>query len=381
LPVLATLPSTTRNSRASLLTGQLQSGGQSTESDGFARCLRDLGAVSRLKDAPLFHKAEVDADELGGIGPEVREALENEERQVVGTVVNTIDDQLSGSDQLSLDWTVDAVAPLRSLLDYAAHRTVVLASDHGYVWETDTDYEAGSSATSSRWRPEMGELVDGERIFEGEMIRELTGEERIVAPWSERLRYAQGQAGYHGGATLQEIVTPLVVLDRDGDGLEDLGFMELTTVEPSWWRLEEPPTTAEVPDAATKADSEEDAVEDAAQLDLLAEDSEVSSADTDWIVDLVESELFEEQHDRYGAGVEVETVARLLAHLEVNDHRLPLAAVARLFDRSKDRAKTLVTIIREVLNLEGYQALRFARLEGMVELDREMLVRQFGLSE
>ncbi len=379
LPVFATLPSTTRNSRASLLTGKLQSGQQSTESDGFARRLRDLGAVQRLEDAPLFHKAEVDADGRGSLGSEVREALENEDRRVVGTVINTIDDQLSGAEQLSVDWSVDTVTPLRSLLDYARHRTIVLVSDHGHVWETDSDRDADVSSTSARWRPSNGGVVEGEREFEGPMIRQLTGEESITAAWSEQLRYTRGQAGYHGGASLQEIVTPLVVLDRDGEGIEELGFTGLTTAEPSWWRVEEPTKKAELPDAE-ETHAEEDS-EGSAQLDLLDEDSEVAALDTDWILQLVETELFQEQLERHGAGIEAEAIAKLLAHLQANGDRLPLAAVARLFNRSKSRAKSFLTVVREVLNLEGYQALRVASLEGMVELDRSRLTRQFGLRE
>ncbi|MFB6351358.1 MAG: hypothetical protein ABEK29_06175, partial [Bradymonadaceae bacterium] len=66
-------------------------------------------------------------------GPEVKDALVDENLDVVGVVVNTIDDQLSGADQLAVDWTVDAVTPLGSLLKHGGHRTVVIVGDHATI--------------------------------------------------------------------------------------------------------------------------------------------------------------------------------------------------------------------------------------------------------
>ena len=45
---------------------------------------------------------------------------------------------------------------------------------------------------------------------------------RLIAPWSERVRYGMMKNGYHGGLTPQEMVVPIVVLsgtDKSPAGL------------------------------------------------------------------------------------------------------------------------------------------------------------------
>jgi hypothetical protein len=368
--MFATVPSVTKHSRTSLLTGKLQPGSQHVERDEFARALRDAGGVSRLKDAELFHKADVDSAGRGNVGENIEQALANSEKRVVGVVVNAIDDQLAGADQVSLEWSVDTVTPLRTLLKLARKRAVVLVGDHGHVWDTRTERTIG--AASARWRPVGEELVDGERVFSGPMIQELTGESEIVAAWSETLRYTRGRRGYHGGASIQEIVTPLVVLGRGEADFSEAGFARLGTVPPSWWELKAPPKQADL--------ETEDTEEDGGQLNLLAKSTD-ASVDTAWIRRFLETDRFQDRLDKFGHGISTDLVGRILTQLEANQHRLTEKELAGLLDRTVRRSRGIVVTLKNVLNREGYQVLKQDRREGMIRLDRGLLERQFGLKE
>jgi hypothetical protein len=92
---LTVLPSVTTFSRASLLCGALISGSQAVEKRGFEDHA-GLRAVGKSSFPPvLFHK-----DEIGASGGELSEAarleIRNQNRKIVGAVVNVVDDSLEG---------------------------------------------------------------------------------------------------------------------------------------------------------------------------------------------------------------------------------------------------------------------------------------------
>lgn len=367
-PMYATVPSVTKYSRTSLLTGKLQSGEQGLERQGFKRALRDAGGVDYLREATLFHKDGLDADGRGQVGGEVKEAILDREQRVVGVVVNAIDDQLSGAEQVDLDWSVDAVTPLRTLLELGRNRVVVVVGDHGHVWETKTDY-AKAGGESARWRGQATEHIDGERVFSGPMIEELSGEPELLAAWSERVRYTRGSRGYHGGASMQEVLTPLIALVRGSREVDLDGFRALNPERPAWWELRQAPDLVEV--------GGED-VEPSSQLSLIDDGRDL---DTRWIEELVATSRFEERMERYGRGVTVDFVAHMLGQLAANEGKLGLSELADLSDVPLRRLTHRIVVLRDVLNREGYQGVRYNRLEGLVELDRAMLERQFGLAQ
>ena len=373
-PMYATVPSVTKYSRTSLLTGTLQTGDQNVERREFPRALRDAGATKRLNDAAIFHQNELDAAGRGQVGPEVREAMLDGDKQVVGVVVNAIDDQLSGAEQVDIDWSVDAVTPLRSLLELARNRVVLIAGDHGHVWETDSEYHSVGDI-SARWRAMAEERVDGEAVFSGPMASELTGEPEILAAWSERLRYGRGHRGYHGGASMQEVLTPMIGLVREGLDVDLPGFRALNPQKPAWWSLDDPLNDADVatPDSAG-ADASSDG---GGQLSLMGQ--EQSGVDTTWIEKLLQTDVFERQLEHHGAGLEAEFVARVLAQVHANGDKLSIEQLADLVDFPVRRLERRMPIVADVVNREGYRALHHNRLEQLIELDRAMLQRQFGL--
>jgi hypothetical protein len=146
----AALPTVTEISRASLLCGTLVRGDQAVERTGFS-AHPALVAVSRAGKPPrLFHKAG-----LGG-GPEleveVRDAVADPTQRVVGVVHNAVDAQLSGSDQLDLEWSSEALRQVAALLRVARDvgRAIVVIGDHGHVLEEGTTRRTG--VPGDRWR-------------------------------------------------------------------------------------------------------------------------------------------------------------------------------------------------------------------------------------
>jgi len=113
---VAALPTVTEVSRASLLSGRLTTGGQAQERAAFS-AYEGFAPHARTGAPLLFHKGDL----LGGDGlaAEVREAVGNRERKLIGVVYNAIDDQLDGADQLHLRWTLEDLRLLPALLHEA----------------------------------------------------------------------------------------------------------------------------------------------------------------------------------------------------------------------------------------------------------------------
>ena len=221
---LSVLPSVTAYSRTSLLTGGLRAGTQATEKSRFPA----------LMHGPLFHKDDLRAP-AGSLLPQaVEDAIANTANRVVGVVLNTIDDALDSDDPDGTRWDLNRVQHLRPLLNSAgrAGRVVVLTSDHGHVVERGGEYRpmAGSEA---RWRPVSGGTAGaGEVLVRGSRVLAPGG--AAILAWDEKLRYGVKKAGYHGGASLQEITVPVIVLDYRGR--PDLAGWRLASPQvPTWW--------------------------------------------------------------------------------------------------------------------------------------------------
>ena len=93
---LAVLPTLTEVSRASLLCGELRTGGQDVEQRGYEA----LATAHRLPGAALFHKKPLDSSRLGfALAEDVAAVIADVDgRPLVTCVLNTIDDALDRSD-------------------------------------------------------------------------------------------------------------------------------------------------------------------------------------------------------------------------------------------------------------------------------------------
>jgi hypothetical protein len=230
---LAALPTLTRVSRASLLTGRLSVGDQDTERSGFDSLARACGLPSAL----LFHKRPLDSSRPGfSVADDIADAIEDTGRHpLVTCVLNTIDDALDRSDPGGTAWGTDTVKHLLPLLDRArnAGRVVVLTADHGHVVErrqgTQRTY-AGIS--SSRSRPATPPAGEGEILVTGGRV--LLHEGSAVLAVDENLRYGPVKAGYHGGGAPAEVIVPVAVL-VPGAVPEDADLLLAPPQEPAWW--------------------------------------------------------------------------------------------------------------------------------------------------
>ena len=218
IPTIATIPTMTNPSRSALLTGQVDKGGSFVEKKGFSK------HKSWQKEAVLFHKKELQKEAFSS-------ALTDHQIQTIAIVLNVIDEQLDGTDQLTIDWANQDIPSLRESLEANNHeRMVVLLSDHGHVLDAGSEtkriqFEKKSSYYGQRWRTSETPPQNGEMIFPNHHLSKLYGSD-IIMPVIEGIRYGHPHRGYHGGATLQELVVPLIVLQDFNDEIPK-GFGKL----------------------------------------------------------------------------------------------------------------------------------------------------------
>lgn len=371
--VVSALPSVTKFSRASLLSGELTTGLARDETHAFADHHELAAAGAPARPPRLFHKGAL-TDPRGGLDAELREEISGD-RRVVGVVVNAIDDHLARSDQLRTAWSARDILPLGWLLDAArgAERLVVLASDHGHVLEHGSQLRPSPAGSGERWRV-LGdvEVGAGEVLVAG--TRVLASGGSCVLASSDRVRYAQKKNGYHGGASAQEVLAPLLVLSA---GLADdlPGWSEVAHDPPDWWVGEaavgEPPAAAPSADAVPPQAGE--------QLELGAEPVE-PIAGPGWIDELLRSDAFTAQRAAAGrTTVPDERTAKILAALDAHGGTMLLEGLARACGIPALRLTGTLAALRQLLNVDGYAVLDVDEATRDVRLDRALLVRQFEL--
>lgn len=380
---LAAAPSVTRVSRTSLFAGHLLAGAAGDERREFTRHA-GLAARSRPKRLPrLFHKGDLTEGASAGLAEPVREALRDPDQQVVGIVLNVLDDSLAKSDQLLPSWTLDRIRLLEPILFEArvAGRLLVLASDHGHVLDAGSIHLTGGD--EERWRPYAEPVAPEEVVLAGPRIQAAAGVERIVVPWSERVRYVRRKAGYHGGASPQEMLLPVAVLapwDRQVDG-----WTVAAERPPRWWSPDEAPAVpapapATVPEPAPRKKPRAPV----AQPSLFAEPAEASSAPppVDWIARLLASDAFAAQRAIAGRAAPADDVVRtFLDVLDRHHGRVPRALLVRTLGVPEIRVRGLLAGLQRLLNLDGYPVVAVDEPTDTVDLNRELLRTQFALEE
>jgi PglZ domain len=374
--LVSTIPSVTEMSRASLLAGMLTRGNSSAEKQGFARHT-DLAAASRSGYPPqLFHKGELTEASSTDLSLRLREAIRNGHQKVVAVVLNAVDDHLAKSDQLRLSWTIGQFQHLDALLYEAqlAHRVVVITSDHGHV--LDEGVSRLAVGEEERWRIDSSELAEGEAVFEGSRVERVTGFRRIIAPWSETVRYAPKKHGYHGGATPQEVLVPIGVFARMEDAIE--GWEAISDRKPVWWSGGETQPAEVHPTPPRHPQRRSNAV--TMQESLFAE-IEVSGAKephTDWIGHLLGSPIFAAQRRMAGRRApDDRTVETFLRLLDQHHDRISRYALTQSLGQPEFRMRGIVVGLQRLLNVEGYQVVAVDEATGTIELNRQLLAKQF----
>lgn len=252
VPALAALPTVTEVSRSALFAGRRMARGGRLYSAGdperFAHHPALCRHVTRAGGPTLLLRGRLEGPG-GTLLPEVQELMRSPDR-VVGCVVNAIDDDLDGTTQAKLVYTPDDLPLVGELLAqaFAAGRHVLLTSDHGHVPGARLTYRQASDTRGARWR-QVGakEPVAADEIaLSGDCVWLPDGAERVALLTSETTRYSTAaRAGEHGGATLAEVVIPVVLLTNSELEREccesDPALRQIPIPQPAWWQLEGQP--------------------------------------------------------------------------------------------------------------------------------------------
>jgi hypothetical protein len=382
LPIIATVPSVTNFSRASLLSGRLTGGDQATEKRNFEEQPALKASCDKRYPPFLFHKKEVTEGGRGAVAEDLSRAVLSQNHRVVGVVLNAIDDRLASAQQIRDNWSVNRIGPLGSLLKLArdSGRVVILASDHGHVWHRP-DARIISSETGSRWRPNEGGVQEGELVVSGSRVRDGRA---VIVPWSETIHYGRQQNGYHGGATPQEMVCPLVVL-RDKSSAY-LGLFPCEYPKPGWWSTAPTAAAAVEPSPRSARQSTQNAL-----FDMVAEEPEeptrpapavlpVPTPTKDWIKRLLSSPAYKAQKAMIRRHAPDDAVVQSsLATLDASGGIMTPAAFAKAADLPPARLDGLIARMQRLLNVDGYEVLTLNRNENKVELNGARLKKQFDL--
>jgi hypothetical protein len=377
---LSTVPTRTEWARTSLFAGSLCEGNLAVEKRAFSEHAGLKSACRGQKPPSLFHFADLNDR------PQVESAVADSTLRMVGVVINAVDDELSGSAQYVRAWRPESVVGLMALLKAArdAGRVVVLTSDHGHVpHRKDTrSRPLGGSLGGERWtRPRPVE--DGEVLVQGPRVAPFVEGGSVVVPAIERLRYTTGKAsaGYHGGATPQEVLAPLFVLwpSRNAESMP----VSLERTPPPFWHpprpegeqaTEAPPVLA--PSAVAPVSSTQASLGD---LPLFAAAAAVPQpVGGTWSTALRASTLF---NDRFKRALirGPEPVDAFIDVLAEAGGRITLVRLGRLLNRSESRIRGLAFSLKSVLNVDGYGVLTVEEEEGTVVLDLRLLKAQFEL--
>jgi len=375
LTAVATIPSVTQLSRASLFSGELARGGQDVEKAAVAR----RGGI-------LFHKDDLRSDAGQALPAAVTSAIADAGTRIVGVVLNTIDDALAKADPGGTRWGLVAVQHLRSLLAAAATagRIVVFTSDHGHVIERGGEARPTAGA-AQRWRSvESGPVGDGEVRVSGPRV--LVDGNAVIAAQRDDLRYAAKAAGYHGGVSLAELTVPITVYRQAHTPLPS-GWVDAAPAAPRWWneplnahdaRMPEPERLATPRRPARPVEPAPGAV----PLDFEIDDTPPAQAPSASSLSarVLASDVYATQKARAGRAALADSVVEsLLSTLEQGGgraHRDTLAAAAGV---PTGRFDSTIVTLRRVLNVDAYEVVATDPDGVTVHLDIPLLVQQFGL--
>ncbi|MFC5925837.1 BREX-2 system phosphatase PglZ [Micromonospora vulcania] len=376
--VLAALPTVTEASRCSLLSGRIATGRQQAERKAFRE---------RFPTGRLLHKAALRAGAGAALDPEVLAALDDPSIPLVAAVVNTIDDALDRSDPGTTVWGEDTITAVGDLLASAADRVVILVSDHGHVVDRGPEsVTLPSGSGENRWRPSTEPAGDAEVAVAGSRV--ALGGGSVVLPWREDVRYGPRKAGYHGGASPAEAVIPLLVLSA-GDELAVPGWAGAPVASPDWWRepLPETPPPSADPASATRrrsrrpVEEQPDGLFDLAPADVAqAAASQPAPIAPDLVTALLASDRYAQRRDPR-LPLADERVGALLNTLIAGGDRATLDTLAARSGVPAHRINGTVTVLRRLLQVEGYPVITVDADGRTVHLNRKLLIEQFELEQ
>ena len=376
---IAALPTITEVSRTSLLSGRLVVGAAPQEKSAFSTHA-SLVAASRAGTAPIaFHKGDLADSE--GLSSVVRDAIASTQQQVVAVVYNAVDDHLSGSNQIHVRWTIDDLRLLGPLLSEArrARRVVIITADHGHVIDAGTVQRG--QGDGDRWRLPSGPLDESELLFDGGRVKAAAGN-AVVCAWSEGVRHGAKKNGYHGGVSAQEVVVPLSVFTPHNMPLK--GWQVAAAPQPDWWAPLEsaaPPLAPEAPALSRKPPKPKPVA--MPQPDLFGGAAPVvaPAPGVHWIDAVQASSAYMAQKALAARVAPADADVRaLLDALAARGGKLSKAALAQRLGMPAMRISGFVNAAKRVLNVDQAAVLVLDETAGSVELNKELLARQFRVT-
>ena len=333
----------------------------------------------------------------GSASPDALELVLDPSQRIVAVVINAIDMSLKADRTHEIEWKLDNVKALRELLDQAtqAGRAILLCSDHGHVPSDRFEGTGVAMREGARWRvwqTASDPLADYEiGLAAGEGVWAPKGAHGVALLADDAHRHGGGTgAGEHGGASLAEVVAPCVLIGcADAPAaIDDPGQAVRPTVAPGWWFYD-------VGDAATelapgdrpkkprkpgkKVTSDQQPF--LPSFVLPAAPAAPAGGEPPVVVAVVSplagSELF------LARAADAKTRQQTLRAVEFLRARKGVAAAAAFAAELGEfvaRVQGVVARLQEVLNVDGYQVVRFDRQNQQVHLDLEKLAQQFDLT-
>ena len=183
-----------------------------------------------------------------------------------------------------------------------------------------------------RWRPATGEPADDE------VLHGPRSSPRAIACWprgTKRVRFGMKKNGYHGGATLQEVVLPLGLFAPPDAASGLAGWREAAPEIPDWWQWRAEPSRCPSPNAwrrartaGASAGAPSSRPGETGDLFAQVEREAPRPAET-WIDRLLDTDLFAAQRKQArGTSLPEERVRAILAALDARGGKLTGVALA-----------------------------------------------------
>ncbi len=379
---LSALPSVTEVCRTSLFCGSLRRGQAADEVHGFATHPALLAQSKPAHPPRLFHKAALQGDEDSSLASDIRAAISNDNQRLVGIVINAIDDHLDKGDQTDAIWTMQYIRTLAPILAAArdAERLVILLSDHGHILDRQT--ELCPAEDGLRWRRPGTPLINGEIEIQSPRVL-LPPSGRVVLPWSETLRYGPKKNGYHGGATPQEMLTPISFLWSQPTPPQAL--VELSQADvPSWWTEPTVAIAVSAPAATNRPPPQTTPVAAPTLFDsppIPVAHPQTPQPEAPWIAALLECQLFKTQKLRTARANIADAIVRaFLAALFNRGGTMTTQALAAAINVPEYRLPGLLAGLQRLLNIEAYAIIERDPVASTVKLNVDLLKKQFELA-
>ncbi|MDQ3341060.1 MAG: BREX-2 system phosphatase PglZ [Myxococcota bacterium] len=394
--VLTNFPTITEVSRSAFFGGKAIPAGAATDASNDTvkwRENRDVKKHVSANAVPQLRLRGEGQSKDGSASPDALELVLDPSQRIVAVVINAIDMSLKADRTHEVEWKLENVKALRELLDKAheARRAVLLCSDHGHV-PADLMVNTGTSMTSgARWRvwqKSTDPVADYEvALAKSDGVWAPKGADGIVMIADETHRYGGGTgSGEHGGASLAEVVAPCMLIGCADSGANDDGQVVRPAIAPSWWFLtmREDDGAEVLDDSSGKKPRRPKKLTPANQVVMpgftpAAEPPPLVIPRTktkERTSPLAGSELFQVRTpDAKVRQHALRAVEFLRGRKGITD----AAAFAAELGEFPTRVGGVVAKLQEVLNVDGYQVLRFDRQAQQVHLDLEKLAQQFDV--